>query len=83
MTRGINANGIPNDSRTWLSTSARDGSKLLAIRTIAGTIVIARRRKIGIWRRMKPCITTWPASVPTDDEDTPEARRAIPNTIPE
>ena len=28
---------------------------------------------------MKPCMTTWPASVPTLDEERPEASRAIPN----
>ena len=28
---------------------------------------------------MNPCITTWPASVPTDDDDRPEASSAMPN----
>ena len=55
---GISANGIPNESATWLSTSARDGSMPTAMITSAGAIVIARRRKSGILRRMKPCITT-------------------------
>ena len=50
-------------------------------RRSAGTIVIARRRKSGIWRWRKPCITTWPASVPTDDDEMPEASSAMPKTM--
>ena len=30
----------------------------------------------GIWRRMKPCITTWPESVPTAELESPEASSA-------
>ena len=47
----------------------------------AGVIVTARRTKSGIWRRMKPCITTWPDSVPTLDDERPEASRAIPKRM--
>ena len=36
-----------------------------------GAIVIARRRKSGIRRLMKPCITTWPANVPTLELERP------------
>src|SRR5438067_5878420 len=61
MTSGIIAKGIPNDSSTWLRTSAREGSKWRPITKRAGTMVIARRRKTEILRRMKPCMTTWPA----------------------
>ena len=45
-------------------------------------MVIARRTKIGIWRWMKPCMTTWPDMVPTQEEAIPEASRATPKTIP-
>ena len=30
---------------------------------------------------MKPCITTWPASVPTDDDERPDASSAMPKTM--
>src|SRR6266851_2769325 len=83
MTSGIKANGIPNDSTTWLSTSARVGSSPTPITISAGAIVIARRRNNGIWRWMNPCITNWPASVPTDEEDRPEARRPSPKNMSE
>ncbi len=45
-------------------------------------MVIARRAKIGIWRWMKPCMTTWPDIVPTQEDASPEASRARPNTSP-
>ena len=32
-------------------------------------------------RRMKPCITTCPAIVPTEEEAKPEASRAIPKIV--
>ena len=32
-------------------------------------------------RRMKPCITTWPAIVPTEEEAKPEASRAMPKIV--
>ena len=47
MTSGISANGMPKERNTWLSTRARDGSKWIPITIMAGTMVIARRRKIG------------------------------------
>ena len=82
MTSGIIANGMPKERSTWLSTSARVGSKWLAISTRAGTMVIARRRKTGIWNRMKPCITTWPERVPTEEDEMPDASRATPKMSP-
>ena len=30
---------------------------------------------------MKPCITTCPASVPTDDDESPDASSATPNIV--
>ena len=57
-TSGIRANGIPNDSTTWLITSVRDGSTPIAITTNAGIIVTARRTNRGIRRLTNPCITT-------------------------
>ncbi|MGA7912040.1 MAG: hypothetical protein WB682_02955 [Candidatus Dormiibacterota bacterium] len=53
-------------NKPWLSTGARDGSKRIPITIMARSILIARRRKPEIWRLMKPCITTWPDSVPTE-----------------
>ena len=47
----------------------------------AGAIVTARRSESGIRRWMNPCITTWPAIVPTDDEARPEASSATPNMV--
>ena len=44
--------------------------------TSAGTIVTARRRHRRIRTPMKPAITTWPAYVPTLDDDAPEASSA-------
>ena len=57
-------------------TSVRDGSTPIPITTNAGSIVTARRTKIGIRRRTNPCITTWPDSVPTAELDSPEKRSA-------
>ncbi len=73
---------MPKDRRTWLRTSARVGLNPTPIRIRAGIIVIARRAKIGIWRWMKPCITTWPDMVPTQEEATPDASRATPKISP-
>ena len=78
-TRGTSANGMPNESTTWLRTSARVGSTPTRATISAGAAVIARRAKSGIWRRMNPCITICPASVPTEDDERPEARSAIPS----
>lgn len=45
--------------------------------------MVARRRIQGEIRfRMKPCMITCPAMVPTDEEERPEARSARANTIP-
>ena len=43
ITSGISANGMPNESTTWLITSVRSGSKPIAITTNAGIIVTIRR----------------------------------------
>ena len=40
---GTSANGMPNDSTTWLSTSARVGSSPIASTMSAGAIVTRRR----------------------------------------
>src|SRR5262249_40874201 len=75
------ATGIPNESPTWLRTRASVGLNPSARTSSAGASVIARRTKIGIRRRMKPCITTCPAIVPTDEEANPEAIRATPKIV--
>ena len=79
MTSGTSANGIPNESTTCEMTSVRDGSIPIAITTNAGSIVTSRRTASGIWRLMKPCITTWPESVPTAELDRPDASSASAN----
>src|SRR5690625_3672534 len=45
----------------------------------AGAIVTARRMNNGMRRPMNPCITTWPAYVPTLELDNPDASRATAN----
>src|SRR5919199_1542707 len=73
---GTSANGMPKDSTTWEMTSVEDGSSPRASTTSAGAMVIARRRNSLIRRSMKPCMTTWPANVPTLELDSPEASSA-------
>ena len=65
--------GSRTRARPARATSVRDGSTPIAITTNAGTIVTSRRTVTGICRRMKPCITTWPESVPTAELERPEA----------
>ncbi len=79
-TSGTSANGMPNERTTWLSTSARVGATPRNATIRAGAAVIARRANSGICRWMKPCITICPASVPTDDEERPDASRATPSS---
>src|ERR1700749_1138128 len=79
--RGTRAKGMPKERTTWLPTRASVGSRPIASTSSAGARVIARRRKSGIWRSMKPCITTCPAIVPTEEEAKPEASRAMPKTV--
>src|SRR4051794_11382535 len=76
---GTSANGIPNESTTCEITSVCVGSTPIASTMSAGVIVAARRRNSGILRAMKPCMTTWPANVPTLELDRPEASRATAN----
>ncbi len=79
--KGTSANGIPNDSTTCEITSVRPGLTPIATTTNAGAIVTSRRTVTGIRRWTKPCITTWPASVPTAEDERPEARSAIANSV--
>lgn len=58
---GINANGMPKESVTWLITRTRDGSTPRARTASAGTTAKLLRTYNGILRRRKPCMTTWPA----------------------
>jgi len=81
ITSGISAKGIPNESTTWLSTSVREGSAPMPITISAGSIVTSRRTQTGIRRRMKPCITTWPASVPTVELERPEPSSARAKSV--
>ena len=48
--------------------------------TMGGAIVTTRRIQIGILRWRKPCMMTWPAIVPTVEEDRPEASREMAKT---
>ena len=69
---------MPNERTTWLITSVRDGSAPSADDDERRRHRHERgARTIGICRRMKPCITTWPASVPTAELESPEKRSAI------
>jgi hypothetical protein len=58
ITSGTSASGMPNESTTWLSTSASVGFIPAASTAIAGIIVIARRSMSGTRTLMKPAITT-------------------------
>ena len=82
ITSGTSANGIPNDSTTWLSTRTSAGLIATPSTISAGVMVIARRKNTGIRRRRKPCMTTWPAIVPTDEEEMPDASSAMPKISP-
>jgi len=77
---GTSANGTPNESMTWLNTSAADAFTPRPSTTSEGTSVIDPRTSNGIERWMKPCVTVWPAIVPTVEEESPEASSAIPKT---
>jgi hypothetical protein len=79
---------MPNESATWLSTSALVGSKPEARITTAGVMVMARRSQTGIRRFRKPSMMICPAAVPTLDDEIPEAssaaakaRAAVPPTV--
>ncbi len=72
---------MPNDSTTWEKTSARVTSTPTAITATAGARVTSRRSTSGIRRRRKPCMTTWPASVPTPDAAMPDASSASANSV--
>ena len=80
ITRGMTAKGRPKLSTTWLMTSVRVGSRPMTITTSDGTMVARRRIQEGIRRWRKPCMMTWPAMVPTEEEERPEARSDTPNT---
>src|SRR4051812_23539535 len=60
-TSGTSANGMPNESTTWLITSDLVGFRPSASTISAGIIVASRRRASGTARSMKPCMTTCPA----------------------
>ncbi len=47
----------------------------------AGSIVMRRRRDSGMRRLMKPCMTSCPLMVPTEELEKPEASKANPKTI--
>src|SRR5215212_8132644 len=64
---GMRAKGMPKESTTWLITSERLGLTPMARIVSAGTMVMRRRRNSGIRRLMKPCMTTCPAIVPTEE----------------
>ena len=59
----------------------RDGSTPMPITKNAGSIVTARRTKMGILRAMKPCMTTWPAIVPTAELDSPDPSNASAKSV--
>ena len=79
QTSGTTAKGSTSESTTWLATSVRSVSAPAAITISAGIIVISRRTKTDTCQFMKPSTIICPASVPTVDDESPEARSAIPN----
>src|ERR1022692_483982 len=78
-TSGTSANGMPKESTTCEITRLPVGGSPSSSTTSAGSMVSPRRTNNGIRRRMNPCMTTWPAYVPTLEEDSPEASRATAN----
>lgn len=60
-TKGIIANGIPNDSTTWDSISIVVGLAPQANNSKAGIIVMDRLSSSGIRQFSNPSITTAPA----------------------
>ena len=60
-TSGISANGMPNESTTWLSTSERVGSKPSPRITSAGISVTSRRASSGTRTCSRPCMISAPA----------------------
>ena len=81
-TSGTRANGIPKESSTWLITRVLVGLAPIPMTTSAGIIVTPRRTTIGTERRRKPCITTWPASVPTAELESPEKSSESAKSVP-
>ena len=68
---------------TWLKTSTMIGSSSRLITAIAGSMVSKRRTMTGILSPTKPSMTTWPAMVPTVEEERPEASNAMPKAVQE
>ena len=60
-TSGISANGMPNDSTTWLSTSASVGSTPSSRMMSAGISVTSRRASSGMCTCSSPCMISAPA----------------------
>ena len=78
-TSGTTAKGSTSERTTWLATRVCRVSAPAAITISAGIIVISRRMKTETCQFMKPSTIICPASVPTVDEESPDARSAIPN----
>ncbi len=80
-TSGTRAKGIPNDrttcERTRLSVA---GSRRRRDDKRGQHGDAAWRRKSGRLRLRKPLMTTWPAYVPTLEDETPEASSATAKT---
>ena len=80
-TRGITAKGSPKLSTTWLIMRVLVGSKPISMTIIEGITVTIRLIKIGMWKRMKPCMTTCPDIVPTADEEMPDASNEMAKIV--
>ena len=61
---------------------ARSGRARSQMTMMAGNMVTSRRTQIGIVKPTNPCMITWPAMVPTDELERPEARSETAKTMP-
>src|SRR5690606_29909465 len=73
ITRGMRANGIPNDRTTWLRTRAAVGSNPIERMTSAGISEISRRVRRAMRTFRRPCMVSAPAYAPTEVDASPEA----------
>ena len=80
MISGITAKGSPKLRTTWLRIKTRVGLKPRKMTSNEGAIVTERRIQPGMLWCKNPCMITWPAIVPTDEEESPEASSEMANT---
>lgn len=79
--KGTSAKAMPKDSTTWLATRAFVALTPERMIASGGIIVMARLRYRLMLFLIKPCMTTSPDIVPTDELESPAIRRPRPNRI--